>query len=113
MTELDLKDPFESIVQNTRLNPEQKRQQLILRYLKEKQEALKLYGTYSIAKINWLQRKLWDAKRDIMSADQLTDEHKPNTGFVPNRYDKPQIKSFNEGKLLFDTTSSLNDLLPD
>ena len=56
-----MNDPFEGIVNNTRLNPFQKQQQCVIRFTKLRHEAQELYGTYSIKKINWLQQKLQEA----------------------------------------------------
>jgi len=64
MTELRLKDPFREIAEKD-LPPLIRHERLIARYLREKKKAMLLYGNYSIKKLNWLQRKLFESQKLI------------------------------------------------
>ena len=61
---LNLKDPFLKIL-SMPIDRMKKGKMLVKKYESEKRKALKLYGSYSVKKINWLQEKLFEAQNKI------------------------------------------------
>ena len=66
-----LRDPFVGIADNIKLTQNQKFERAVRVYEREKRKALRLYGTYSIIKINWLMGRLIKTQNQILCQTKL------------------------------------------
>jgi len=62
---IPIKSPFDKVLSNPKLDRFHMGEQLVRIYNYERSKALKLYGAYSIKKLNWLSDKLFESQKKV------------------------------------------------